>query len=139
MPGKVASVVAEQAELVVPYLARYAMARWRAAIVPGAILVAVASVSWAAAVVLLFAAPLIPIFMALIGWRAEKASEAQLVEAGALNVQVDAVGAACRAFDRFLAVDAAKPPSRDPEVSAARAEARRDATALLHDLRRRLN
>ncbi len=60
-------------------------------------------------------------------------------EAGALNVQIDAVGAACRAFDRFLAVDAAKPASRDPEVTAARAEARRDATALLRELRRRLN
>jgi len=60
-------------------------------------------------------------------------------EAGALSVQIDAVGAACRAFDRFLAIDAAKPPSRDPEVSVARAEARRDATALLRELRRRLN
>jgi regulator of sirC expression with transglutaminase-like and TPR domain len=60
-------------------------------------------------------------------------------EAGTLNAQVDAVGAACRAFDRFLVVDAEKPPSRDPEVTAARAEARRDATALLRELRRRLN
>ncbi len=60
-------------------------------------------------------------------------------EAGALNAQIDAVGAACRAFDRFLAVDAETPPSQDMEVSAARAKARRDATALLRELRRRLN
>jgi regulator of sirC expression with transglutaminase-like and TPR domain len=60
-------------------------------------------------------------------------------EAGALNARIDAVGAACRAFDRFLAIDAGMPPSRDPAVTAARAEARRDATALLRELRRRLN
>jgi regulator of sirC expression with transglutaminase-like and TPR domain len=60
-------------------------------------------------------------------------------ESGTLNAQIDAVGAACRAFDRFLAVDARMPPSRDPAVTAARAEARRDATALLRELRRRLN
>lgn len=60
-------------------------------------------------------------------------------EAGALNAQIDAVGAACRAFDRFLVVDAESPPSEDVEVSAARAKARRDATALLRELRRRLN
>ncbi|HKU99268.1 MAG TPA: transglutaminase-like domain-containing protein [Vineibacter sp.] len=60
-------------------------------------------------------------------------------EAGALNAQIDAVGAACRAFDRFLAVDAENPPSDEVDVSAARAKARRDATALLRELRRRLN
>lgn len=60
-------------------------------------------------------------------------------EAGALNARIDAVGAACRAFDRFLEVDSRTPPSPDPAVTAARVEARRDATALLRDLRRRLN
>lgn len=60
-------------------------------------------------------------------------------EAGALNARIDAVGAACRAFEQFLAIDAREPPSRDPEVNAARAEARRDAGALLRELRRRLN
>ncbi len=60
-------------------------------------------------------------------------------EAGSLNAQADAVGAACRAFDRFLAVDAETPASHDPEVTAARTKARRDATALLRELRRRLN
>lgn len=60
-------------------------------------------------------------------------------EAGTLNARIDAVGAACRAFDRFLASDASMPPSRDPEISAARVEARREASALLRELRRRLN
>ncbi|HJQ57195.1 MAG TPA: transglutaminase-like domain-containing protein [Vineibacter sp.] len=60
-------------------------------------------------------------------------------EAGTLNARIDAVGAACRALDRFLATDAAKPPSRDPEVTAARAQARREASSLLRELRRQLN
>lgn len=60
-------------------------------------------------------------------------------EAGTLNAKIDAVGAACRAFERFLDLEARQPAARDPEVAAARVEARRDATALLHELRRQLN
>lgn len=83
--GLAASVIAEQAEAVVPYLVRYQPARWRATVVPLVILPVVASLSWVAALVLLFAAPLIPLFMALVGWRARAASEAQLVEMGGMN------------------------------------------------------
>lgn len=83
--GLAASVLAEQAETLVPYLARFRPARLKAALVPVAILLAVLPLSWVAALVLLVAAPLIPIFMALIGWRAKAASEAQLAETGGLN------------------------------------------------------
>ncbi|MGJ7525195.1 thiol reductant ABC exporter subunit CydD [Variovorax sp. GB1P17] len=83
--GQVASVLAEQAEALVPYLVRYQPARWRVMVVPIFILCAVASLSWVAALVLLFAAPLIPIFMAIVGWRAKAASEAQMVEMGGMN------------------------------------------------------
>ena len=83
--GLAASVIAEQAEAVVPYLVRYGPARWRAMVVPLAILPVVAGFSWVAALVLLVAAPLIPLFMAIVGWRARAASEAQLVEAGGMN------------------------------------------------------
>jgi len=83
--GTAASTLAEQAEAVVPYLARYQPARLRAAIVPVALLLCVLAYSWAAALVLLLAAPLIPVFMALVGWRAKAASEAQLVELGGMN------------------------------------------------------
>ncbi|MDM0048783.1 thiol reductant ABC exporter subunit CydD [Variovorax sp. J22R115] len=83
--GLAASVIAEQAEAVVPYLVRYGPARWRATVVPLVIVVAVASLSWVAALVLLIAAPLIPIFMAIVGWRAKAASEAQLIEVGDMN------------------------------------------------------
>lgn len=83
--GLAASVVAEQAEAVLPYLVRYQPARWRAMVVPLLILPTVAYFSWAAALVLLLAAPLIPIFMALVGWRAQAASAAQMVEMGQMN------------------------------------------------------
>ncbi len=83
--GFAASVLAEQTEAIVPYLSRFQPARLRATLVPIAILLCVFVYSWAAAFVLLLAAPLIPIFMALIGWRAKAASEAQLVELGSMN------------------------------------------------------
>ncbi len=83
--GLAASVVAEQAEAVVPYLVRFQPARWRATVVPLVILPVVAFTSWVAAAVLLLAAPLIPLFMALVGGRARAASEAQMVEMGRMN------------------------------------------------------
>ncbi|WP_245428726.1 thiol reductant ABC exporter subunit CydD [Phyllobacterium phragmitis] len=83
--GFAASVIAEQAEAVVPYLARFQPVRLRVTAVPLVILGVVFWYSWAAALVLMLAAPLIPIFMALIGWRAKAASEAQLAELGGMN------------------------------------------------------
>lgn len=83
--GLAASILAEQAEAIVPYLARFRPARFKAMIVPLAILACVLVFSWAAALVLLIAAPLIPIFMALVGWRAKQASEEQLAEMGSMN------------------------------------------------------
>ena len=83
--GLAASVVAEQAEAIVPYLSRFRPARLKATIVPIIILLSVLPLSWVAAMVLLVSAPLIPLFMALIGWRAKAASEKQLVEMGGMN------------------------------------------------------
>jgi ATP-binding cassette subfamily C protein CydD len=83
--GLAASVLTEQAEALLPYLSRFRPARLKATILPLAILAAVFPYSWVAGLILIIAAPLIPIFMALIGWRAKAASEAQLVEAGGLN------------------------------------------------------
>lgn len=86
--GEVASLLAEQAEAIVPYLSRFLPARLRATVVPLCILVAVAWYSWIAALVLLVAAPLVPIFMALVGWRAQKASQDQLDQLGDANAFV---------------------------------------------------
>lgn len=83
--GLAASTLAEQAEAIVPYLSRFQPARLRATVFPFTILLCVLAYSWIAALVLLVAAPLIPIFMALVGWRAKAASEAQLAEMGGMN------------------------------------------------------
>ena len=83
--GLAASALAEQAEAVVPWLARYQSALWRVRIAPLVIAAAVASQSWLAALILVVAAPLIPLFMVLVGWRARAASEEQLVQMGGMN------------------------------------------------------
>ncbi|MDE1567481.1 thiol reductant ABC exporter subunit CydD [Aquabacter sp. P-9] len=83
--GRAASLIAEQAEAILPYRSRFLPVRMKATIVPLVLLATVAAVSWLAALVLLVAAPLIPVFMALVGWRAKAASEAQLQEMGGMN------------------------------------------------------
>lgn len=83
--GQAASVLAEQAEAVVPYLVRFQPARWKAVLAPLAIVAAIAPLSWIAALVLLVAAPLIPVFMALVGMGAQAASRAHMVELGGMN------------------------------------------------------
>jgi ATP-binding cassette subfamily C protein CydD len=83
--GLAASAMAEQADALAPQLLRYVPARWRVACVPLAIVVAVAPLSWVAALILVATAPLIPLFMALVGWRAKAASEAQLAGLGDMH------------------------------------------------------
>ncbi|MBS0453515.1 MAG: thiol reductant ABC exporter subunit CydD [Proteobacteria bacterium] len=83
--GAAASLLAEQADALLPYLTRYQPARWRVQLVPLAILACVLYWSWTAALVLAMAAPLIPLFMAIVGWRAQAASEAQMLEQGGMN------------------------------------------------------
>jgi len=83
--GQAASVIAEQAEAIVPYLVRYKPARWKVMLVPLVILAVVTPLSWIAALILLIAAPLIPVFMALVGMGAQAASRAQMVEMGSMN------------------------------------------------------
>jgi len=83
--GEIASLLAEQTEALVPWLSRHRGARYRAMLVSPLIALAVGSQSWAAALILIGAMPLIPLFMALIGWRAQAASEAHLVELGRMN------------------------------------------------------
>lgn len=83
--GQAASILAEQAEAVLPWLLRYQGARWRVMLVPPVIALVVGYFSWAAALILVLAAPLIPLFMAVIGWRAKAASEAQLQLVGGMN------------------------------------------------------
>lgn len=83
--GQAASILGEQAELIVPYLSRFQPGRLKASAVPLVILACILPFSWVAASVLLIAMPLIPVFMALIGWSAQAANEKQLAATGSLN------------------------------------------------------
>jgi len=83
--GAAASALAEQAEAILPWLTRYRSAIWRVRLAPLLILLPIAWFSWVAAAILLLAAPLIPLFMAIIGWRAKAASEAQWLQLSDMN------------------------------------------------------
>ncbi|EED66256.1 thiol reductant ABC exporter subunit CydD [Comamonas testosteroni] len=83
--GQAASAMVEQAEAIVPWLARYQSAMWRVRLLPLVILATVAWQSWVVALILMVAAPLIPLFMAIVGWRAKAASEEQMLQLGHMN------------------------------------------------------
>ncbi|MCW0400345.1 ATP-binding/permease protein CydD [Xanthomonas sacchari] len=62
------------------YYAGYRPARWEVSVVPLLIVLAVAWSDWVVGLILLFSAPLVPIFMMLVGWGAEAAGRRQLRE-----------------------------------------------------------
>lgn len=84
-PGALAALAGEKLEALRPYLMRYRPARMRSAVMPLVILGIAVWHSWAVALVLLLAGPLILVFMALVGWAAKSASERQMVEIGQLS------------------------------------------------------
>ncbi len=84
----VATLIGTKLDLLIPWLTRYRLAAIKVAIVPLAILAATFLWSWAAGLILLVAGPLIPIFMALIGFAAREASEKHMAETGTLNVML---------------------------------------------------
>ncbi|MDZ4391934.1 thiol reductant ABC exporter subunit CydD [Cypionkella sp.] len=83
--GTIAALAAEKLDLLLPYVSRYAPARARVMVVPVVILALAFWQSWAVGVVFLITGPLIPVFMALIGWAAQSASQRQMAEIGNLN------------------------------------------------------
>lgn len=92
--AELAALVAEKIPLLVPHVTRFQVAMLRVRAVPLALAFVVATQSWAAALVLLVAGPLIPVFMALVGMAAKEASARQMVEIGAVNrLLVDRIAA----------------------------------------------
>ncbi|MFH1983134.1 MAG: thiol reductant ABC exporter subunit CydD [Pseudomonadota bacterium] len=73
--GALASAAVEQVEALQPFFARYLPQLALAALIPGAILAFVFPVSWAAGGLFLLTAPLIPLFMVLVGMGAETISQ----------------------------------------------------------------
>jgi ATP-binding cassette subfamily C protein CydD len=72
--GELASAVVDQVEALDGFFSRYLPAAVSAAILPLAFGVVLLPFSWVAGLLLLVTAPLIPLFMALVGWGAEAAS-----------------------------------------------------------------
>lgn len=111
--GALAALLGTKLDLLRSFLSRYAPARARVMILPPVILAVSASMSWAVAVILLVAGPLIPVFMALIGMAARETSRKQLAEIGSMNdllldrlaalVDIRLLGAADHVADSFAA------------------------------------
>jgi len=75
----------EQVEALDGYYARYLPQQWLALLVPLTIGGVVVWLDWLAAIFLFLCAPLIPLFMALVGISAEKLSQQHVLEAGRLS------------------------------------------------------
>ncbi len=78
--GEVAAVVSEHIEAIGPYARRFLPLNMQLTLVPLGLLIATACVSWLAAIILIIAGPLIPLFMALVGMKAKEASDEQQEE-----------------------------------------------------------
>ncbi|ARJ40578.1 cysteine/glutathione ABC transporter permease/ATP-binding protein CydD [Pantoea alhagi] len=72
--GSWASLLLEQTEEMQDYYARYLPQMTLAVLIPGLILLVIFPVNWAAGLILLATAPLIPLFMALVGMGAADAN-----------------------------------------------------------------
>jgi ATP-binding cassette subfamily C protein CydD len=83
--GRAAAVIVDQVEALDGYFARYLPAALQAALLPlifGAIIL---PLDWVAGLLFLVTAPLIPVFMALVGWGAQIATDRQARALGLLT------------------------------------------------------
>lgn len=80
-----AALICEKLPLLLPYLTRYRPAFLRARFLPVFFIAVSAVFSWAVALILLIALPLVPVFMVLVGMAAKDASDRQMAEVGSLN------------------------------------------------------
>lgn len=76
--GALSSSLLEQVEALDAYFSRYRPQQWFALLTPLIIVLAVLPYSWAAAGILVMTAPLIPVFMILVGWGARQRQTEQL-------------------------------------------------------------
>jgi len=83
--ASVAALLTDKLPMLGPYVLRYRPASLRAAVLPLVFLAASGVMSWAVALILAVAGPLIPVFMALVGLAARQASERQMDEIGSLS------------------------------------------------------
>lgn len=107
----VAALVVQKLPLLRPWITRYQVAMAQVAVLPLLYLALTLWFSWAVALILIIAGPLIPVFMALVGMAAEDASRRQLDEISDMNdmlmdrlsasLDIRLLGASARAADDF--------------------------------------
>lgn len=85
--GSWASIMLEQVENLHNFYARYLPQQVLSVIVPAIILIAVFPLNWAAGLILLFTAPLIPVFMILVGIAAADSSQRNMETLSRLSAQ----------------------------------------------------
>lgn len=83
--GAAAALAGDKLDALLPHLARWPAARLKLTVVPPVLLLLTATQNWAAALILLVAGPLIPLFMALVGMAAKEASARQMAALGSLT------------------------------------------------------
>lgn len=83
--GEIAATVSDQVETLDPYFSRFALSRARMMVVPVAVVLATAPVSWVVALLLLVSGPLLPLFLSLIGARARELGRRRVDEAAGLT------------------------------------------------------
>ncbi|GAA6166020.1 thiol reductant ABC exporter subunit CydD [Pelagimonas sp. KU-00592-HH] len=83
--AEIAALVAQKLSVLTPYLTQFQPVMARVRVIPLLLAGLTFYFSWAAGLALLIAGPLVPVFMAIIGIRAQKASEKQMVEIGDMN------------------------------------------------------
>lgn len=85
--GALSGLMLEQTEAMDGYFVRYLPAMLQAAIVPLAFAIVIFPIDWVVALLFLVTAPLIPLFMALVGWGAEAATTAQATALSRLSAR----------------------------------------------------
>ena len=85
--GTWATIVLEQVENLHNFYARYLSQQFLSLLIPIIILIAVFPINWIAGLILLVTAPLIPIFMALVGLKAAETSQRNITVLGRLSGQ----------------------------------------------------
>ena len=76
--GSLSAALLEQVEALDGYFARYRPQQWLSILTPLMIVAVILPSSWAAAAILLVTAPLIPVFMVLVGWSARQRQTEQM-------------------------------------------------------------
>ncbi|OLY49040.1 thiol reductant ABC exporter subunit CydD [Bartonella apis] len=83
--GEAANILVDQGETLVSWNANYRPLMLRAAVIPVVILCLILPFSWLACLLLFITAPIIPLFWAIIGAKAQKAAKEQWQEMGEMN------------------------------------------------------